>query len=57
MRIRVVIDVPEYSKDEMAGVAGDFLQLDRIPDAVEMLMAVLDGSLEITYLVVEEEAE
>lgn len=56
MKIRVTLEIPEYSSDEMAEVAVEFLQLDRTPDAVDMLMAVLDGSLEITYVVVTEEA-
>jgi hypothetical protein len=55
VKIRVEIEVPDYSLEEMSNAAGQFLQLDRTPDGVDMLMAVLDGALEITYRVLSEE--
>lgn len=56
MKIRVTIEVPDYSLEELEQTSVEFLELDRAPDAVDMLMTVLDGALEISYVVHEQEA-
>jgi len=56
MKIRLALEIPDYSLEEMSELTVEFLHMDRTPDAVDMLMAILDGSLEITYCVESQEA-